>query len=331
MADALVVDKGITLDLLDTSAGPALSSTSDMPVVETKPDATPAPAAPAKEEATAAAPEEGAQQPGESATPATDEQTGEPAKKESRGVQKALDRLTAEREEQKRRAEAAEARLDRALAALEKAGVTTQPAQDAALPNDDPEPVRPTKDAYPDPDSFEQALMDYAEQRAAWTAKREVRAIEQRTQQEKQAEEIAQAQRAAQQAYTARIEKAKADMPDWDSVATSPDVQVSVPMAAAILHSENGPQLQYYLGKNPNEAARIRELSPPLQLLELGKIEAKLTAAPAPKPAISAAPAPIRPIAGSAASASKSPEEMSMDEYAAYRREQLYPKRTARH
>ena len=109
------IEQPIVVDLLETPGGaPALSSTSDMPVVEAKPDVV--------VEVPAAAPEEEAEQLEESATSTTEEtkvseQSGEPAKKESRGVQKALDRLTAEREEQKRRAEAAEER-ERALFGL---------------------------------------------------------------------------------------------------------------------------------------------------------------------------------------------------------------------
>lgn len=328
------IDKPAVLDILDTSAAPALSSTSDVPVIETKPDATPAPK---QEEAEAVSPEKSEQteQPGESATPATDEDSGQPAEEKApRGVGKALAEQRKQIREAERRAEAAEARLDRALAALERAGAGEKPApvdREATQVDSDPEPVRPSKADFPDPDAFEQALMDYAEQRATWTAKQEVARLQRQTAEEQQAAAIREAQQAAQQAYVARIEKVKADMPDWDEVASSPDVQVSVPMAAAILHSENGPRLQYYLGKNPQEAQRIRELSPPLQLLELGKLEAKLTAAPAPKPVVSAAPAPIKPISGGSPSSTKDPENMSMEEYAAYRRAQLNPSRPARH
>jgi hypothetical protein len=56
------------------------------------------------------------------------------------------------------------------------------------------------------------------------------------------------------------------------------------PMAHAILHSEQGPDIAYHLGKNPAEAERISKLAPALQLVELGKIASKLEApAEAPK------------------------------------------------
>src|SRR3990172_4809578 len=143
------ITKGITLDLLETPGTPALSSTSDLPVVETKPDAQNEGAPPelpaAGEEAK---PAETPEQPGESATPATEEHPGEPAKKESRGVQKALDRLTAEREEQRRRAEAAEQRLDRALTALERS--TGEPAEAGRRPGGDENPEPESGSSDPD-------------------------------------------------------------------------------------------------------------------------------------------------------------------------------------
>jgi hypothetical protein len=52
-------------------------------------------------------------------------------------------------------------------------------------------------------------------------------------------------------------------------------------MGEALRVSDKGPELAYHLASNPAEAARISRLSPALQLMELGKLEAKLTAAKA--------------------------------------------------
>ena len=306
------IEQPTTLDILDTSGTPALSSTTDMPVVETKPDA--------QNEVVEAATEE-VKTEAESATvpeepPASDEP------KKAKGVQKRLDELTRQREDERRRAEAAEARLDRALAALER-------KPEVSIEESDPEPVRPTRGQ--DTEAYEQAIMDYAEQKATWIARQEVRAAQAELAQQEQVKAAEHAQQEARESYQSRVNAFKEKHADFEQVAESPDVQVSMPMAAAILHSENGPNLQYYLGQNPNEAERIRQLSPPLQLLELGKIEAKLTAPPPPKPAVSAASAPIKPLSGAAPSSQKSPEDMSMDEYAAYRKSQLRPGQSVRH
>src|SRR5512146_1961731 len=119
MSETLPIKKDLVLDILPTSA-PALSSTDDMPRVETKPDASnegnpPALDAPAAE----AVPDEG-ETSGESATPAGEETPASDApKKPAKGVQKRLDELTRQREEAERRAKAAEENLARALKAME--------------------------------------------------------------------------------------------------------------------------------------------------------------------------------------------------------------------
>lgn len=314
MADALNVEQGITRDLLETPGAPALSSTSDMPVVETKPDAQNEGAPPAA--ATEEKKSEEAEQPEESATSATDEQSGEPAKKESRGVQKALDRLTAEREEQRRLREATEKRLDEALEVLKRLAPQEAPRVDEPV-YADPEPLRPVRSDFADPDTWEQALLTYAEQKAAYTARHEIAKARAEEQQQMQQSEIQRAQEAVRTAHAERVEKFKSETPDFDEFAARNDVEVSMPMAAAILHSEHGPQLQYYLGKNPTEAKRIFNLSPPLQLLELGRIEASFDKPAAPAaPAVQAKPKPINPITPASDTPRFDGETASMDEYA---------------
>lgn len=71
------------------------------------------------------------------------------------------------------------------------------------------------------------------------------------------------------------------------------------PMARAIMESELGPDVAYWLANNLQESARISKLSPVQQIRELGKIEVKLESAPAPKQP-SAAPEPITPVGGKA-------------------------------
>ena len=115
-------------------------------------------------------------------------------------------------------------------------------------------------------------------------------------------------------------------------------------MAAAIMQHEQGPEIQYYLGTHPEEAARISAFTVPYvdngkviqapdaarQLMELGLIAASLrapakpaeAAAPPAKP-LTQAPAPLKPAAAGAASVTKSIDEMSMEEYAAHRKAQL--------
>jgi hypothetical protein len=317
----IAVEKPITIDILDTKL-PALSATSDMPIVETKPDASP--------EAKPAAPEEG-KTPAESAPvekpadpAASDEPEGKP---KSQGVQKRIDELVRQREDAERRAEAERQEKLRLLALVEKGGKPEKPAED-----EDPEPQRPAREAFAEPGAFESALAEYADKKADWSARRAVKEALAENDRAQQKRQIEQAQKQAQEAYAGRVQKAAEKYPDYKDVAESPNVTVSIPMAHAIMQSEHGPEIAYHLGKNPEEAKRIASLNPVQQLVEVGLIVAKLTAtapataAPAPKPAVSAAPKPITPLE-SKSDPVKRPEEMGMDEYAEYAKKRDAPSR----
>ena len=84
----VVIEKGVTLDLLDQTK-PDLSSTSDKPIIETKPDVAKPAAAPDK-----------AQDADDSATPdkPADAAASAEPKKPAQGVQKRIDELTRQRE-----------------------------------------------------------------------------------------------------------------------------------------------------------------------------------------------------------------------------------------
>lgn len=309
-----------TLDLLGAKA-PALSATSDMPVIETKPDASPEKAAeaePPKPEA-----EDGeAELSEESATSAT-ETPGQPA---PRGVGKKIAELVKQREEAVRRENAEREEKLRLLAIIEASKKPTEP---------DDEPVKPVKADFPDPDAWDEVLMQYAEAKASWTAKKEVQVLRDEEQKKAQDSAIAEGQKIALESYNSRKDKVKEKYADFEEVANSPDVKVSMPVAHAIIHSEMGPELQYYLGKNPQEAERltsmtVRQFNPQTrtmdtvpdvarQLLELGLIVGKINAPKAQAP-ISNAPKPLKPLKGGDSQPAKSLQEMSMDEYEKARR-----------
>lgn len=336
MSDVAVVKTDV-LDLHE----PALSATSDIPVIETKPDSQPAPevkaeakAEPKVEAKVEAAPDEG-KKPAESAPAeqpedlsAIDRDEGKP---KPQGVQKKIDELTRNWREAERREEAQRQETLRVLALLEKG---TKTEEKPAATETDPEPQRPDRGAFADITAYEEALANYADSKAAWSAKHAVKEALAEEAQKTEQRQIAEGQRLAREAYAQRIEKATEKYSDYKQVAESPDVMVSMPMAHAILHSEHGPELQYHLGKNPEEAKRISLLSPPLQLMEMGLLVARLTApaakeAPAPqqKPQISAAPKPLKPLESKSEPVSKNPQDMSMDEYAAYVEQRDRPKR----
>lgn len=312
----VTIEEEFKVDLLETQE-PVLSGTSDRPVIETKPDSQPAEEKPKAE----AAPDEG-KTPEESAPPEQPEDpAAEASPKPAKGVQKRIDELVRQREDAERRAEAERTEKLRLLALVERGNTPPKPEPEA-----DPEPQRPDRTAFQDAEAYANALADYADAKASWSAKNAVQEALAEESRKRQQEAQRQAQESAQQAYNARVSKTKEKYADYNVVAESPDVTVSIPMAQAILQSEHGPEIQYFLGKNPDEAKRISSLHPVQQLVELGTIVAKLTAttpapaAPAPKPSVSAAPKPIKPLESKAEPVEKSPDQMSMDEYADYAR-----------
>ena len=127
-----------------------------------------------------------------------------------------------------------------------------------------------------------------------------------------------------QQRHSAFQQKAgtfAAKAADYYDVAHNPSLPVSDVMADAITQMDDGPQVLYHLGKNPQEAARISQLPANLQALELGRLEARLSL-PQPKTA-SNSPPPIKPLNAGGESVTKSPDEMTTKEWLEWRNKQL--------
>lgn len=115
--------------------------------------------------------------------------------------------------------------------------------------------------------------------------------------------EAAKAQAELLDAYHDREEEARSKYDDFEQVAYNPKLPVTDAMAQTIQASEIGPDVIYWLGSNPKEAARISALPGLLQAREIGKIEAKLATNP-PVKKTSTAPAPIAPVAARASGSS---------------------------
>ena len=111
--------------------------------------------------------------------------------------------------------------------------------------------------------------------------------------------DAARAQAELLDAYHDREEEARGKYDDFEQVAYNPKLSVTDVMAQTIQASEIGPDVIYWLGSNPKEAARISTLPAILQAREIGKIEAKLADNP-PVKKTSTAPAPIAPVAARA-------------------------------
>lgn len=97
--------------------------------------------------------------------------------------------------------------------------------------------------------------------------------------------------------FEKRVAEVRGKHADFDEVAFANDHQVSPTMRDGIMNMDDGAEIAYWLGQNHDESNRIARLSPNHQILELGRISARIKAPPpAPKPQASAAPAPITPV-----------------------------------
>jgi hypothetical protein len=104
-------------------------------------------------------------------------------------------------------------------------------------------------------------------------------------------------------AYHEREEVATERYADFKQVAYGDHVRITQVMADTIRSSEAGPDVAYYLGSNPAEAAKIADLPPFLQAKEIGRLEAKMMANPPVKRSTSAPP-PIAPVTARGGSSS---------------------------
>lgn len=109
--------------------------------------------------------------------------------------------------------------------------------------------------------------------------------------------------------------------PDYKDVMKSAEnIDIPQHMVLAMMESDLGPQIAYYLAKNPGECETISALSPLSAARAIGRIERQLESEPVKTVLRSEAPAPLKPIrGGTAGGATKSPEDMTQKEYNEWR------------
>lgn len=135
--------------------------------------------------------------------------------------------------------------------------------------------------------------------------------------------------RANEQAKTQQLLKAKLDEgfkvhEDFEAVAFGDHVPFNDAMIEVLADCDNAAEIAYSLGKNPEEAKRISQMSSTGIAREFGKLDAKFSGSAAavsqPPKKVSSAAAPINPVnTGSADVVRKSPEDMTMAEFIKWR------------
>ena len=221
------------------------------------------------------------------ATPDAEVSGDEPQVIEIDEKQKALNKLAFEKREEKRHNKA----LEQKIAELE-AKIPQAPVQ---------------VDSEPTLEQFDYDDQAYNAAMIKHQVKQETQAI---LKQQEQRESVA-AQQRTQAEFNAKVTKLAETAPDYTEVVGQlPELPSDT--LGAIMQSDNGPQLAYYLGNHLDVADNIASLPPMQAAIQLGVISSQLANA---KPVIklSAAPEPIEPVNASG-SVTKDMDDMTMDE-----------------
>jgi hypothetical protein len=145
----------------------------------------------------------------------------------------------------------------------------------------------------------------------------------------KQAEEVrlgeAERQKETFEGYNKKVSEARGAYDDWDEVVSAADA-IKIPQSAylAVVESENGPDVAYYLAQHPEEAQTLVEMSPIGAVRAIAKISDKLLASKStPKPKDKPKPPePLATVGGSATRSNVSLDQLPVREYIKIRNKQ---------
>lgn len=224
---------------------------------------------------------------GNDATTADDQKERKPNPKLERRFSEITKQREAAREEARLEREQRE-RLETRIRELEAKG-----NPQAQAPQDD-------VGEEPKPEQFND-MYEYAKALAEYTADKKMAERDQQDLNRK----AAAAQEVKFKAWADRVNVVKSEMPDFDDMVQSSDVRVSDPVRDAIIESDYGPRILYYLAENTEFAKKLSEMSLVSAVREIGKIEARYereseASVAKVKPVVgkSKAPAPISPLRG---------------------------------
>lgn len=171
------------------------------------------------------------------------------------------------------------------------------------------------EEAKPTLERYNGDVEKYAEALSSWTTNKVL--AEKEAKETKEAEEAE--NREVFESYNERVKAAAEKYEDFEEVVGNRNIKIPQVVQLAVMEMENGPDVAYWLGKNPEEAAKLVEMRPLSAVRAIERIAAKLgTPEKKEEKKGSNAPPPIKPVAGSAKS-DKKPEEMSWSEFRAWR------------
>jgi hypothetical protein len=308
---------------------PAASSESSAPTPETGKEQKKAPESEPEGKGTESEGNEGTDDLEASEAEGESEGKGKTQGKKGGGFQKRISKLTADK-----------ANLARELEYWKSVATQSKGQPDS---KSTAEPAAPKPDAKtegkprPKPGDFE-TYAEFQKAEEAWLDERVESKFAERERKQKDSE-AKNAKVSSERAFAERVKAFAEKNQDYHDVITEAREQnlfVSETMGQVILDSENGPAIFYALAKNPSEGARIGSLPPHRQMMEMGKIEARITQAqsvPEKKPETkqtTQAPKPVDPVGtgkGTSAGKSITDPDISFPDYVRARREQMKRKR----
>jgi hypothetical protein len=206
-------------------------------------------------------------------------------KRQNPKLEKRFSELTKQREQAKAEAQAERQQreaLETRLRALEQQATPQQQAKNI--------------DEEPQPGQFQDAF-EYAKALAQYSTEK---ALRERDQQEANRKTNEERQKTIK-AWSEKLEKVKADMPDYDDIVSTANVVVSDDIRDSILESDVGPRILYHLAEDLEYAQKLAQMPTRKALIEIGKLEKlyERNEVKAETVVKSKAPAPIRPLKAS--------------------------------
>jgi len=226
----------------------------------------------------------------------------EPAKKPKKSAQKRIRELTAKYRQ-----------TEREVQELRRLLNEQQPKGEQQPPSQTP-PKKPTRDQFEDEDEYFEALAD-------WKTSQKLQEQEQTQQQRQRQQKEQEEQERINQAVQTINEQGMNEFEDYEDVVFENNALIITdPMVHAISEMDYGHRVAYHLGNNPDRAAKIAEMKPARQAIELGRIEQDLTQKPKKKQPKT--PPPTEPVKGGGESGESEPSDVN--DWIKWRRQQKY-------
>lgn len=163
--------------------------------------------------------------------------------------------------------------------------------------SDDKAPVRPKMEDFQTLEAYEQAVEEYQDKKLEYKLEQRLKSVQAETEKKTEQQKLI-------EKFNAQCDSVRKQHADFDEVAFNEEIPLTDHMRDAIVTSEHGAEIAYFLGSNPEEAERIADMHPISAIRAIGKIEAAIASEksgasepeskPAPKPKAPKPPTPVK-------------------------------------